>query len=139
MFYVARFLFCGEHKYLYYTIPCGPLVDSPSQLIIGSLCQSILTHWQIITGNTFIRKRWNLILSRSFSAQQNYLQRRFKRIDLILMQPWYWECLHSMQLLFFSLCQVLAYFSTSIMLRIEQSCRKYANTCCWGKRHCRDI
>lgn len=69
MFYVARFLFCGKHKYLYYTIPCGPLVDSPSQLIIGSLCRSILTHWQIITGNTFIRKRRNSILSRSFSAQ----------------------------------------------------------------------
>lgn len=79
MFYAARFLFCGEHKYLYYTIPCGPLVDSPSQLIIGSLCWSTLTHWQIIIGE-YLYKDMFLSISEFIGAQQNYLQEDLKEL-----------------------------------------------------------
>lgn len=31
------------------------------------------------------------------------------------------------------------HISLLLSLRIEQSCRKYANTCCWEKRHCRNV
>lgn len=137
MFYAARFLFCGEHKYLYYTIPCGPLVDSPSQLIIGSLCRSILTHWQIIIGE-YLYKDMFLSISEFIGAQQNYLQEDLKELTWFscnldienVYTPYSFCC---------SCCVKFLHTSLLLSLHIEQSCRKYANTCCWEKRHCRNV
>lgn len=143
MFYAARFLFCGEHKYLYYTIPCGPLVDSPSQLIIGSLCWSTLTHWQIIIGEYLYK---DIAEFDSFSLSRSSLKVLNRIIYKEDLKELTWfscnldiENVYTPYSFCCSCCVKFLHTSLLLSLHIEQSCRKYANTCCWEKRHCRNV